>query len=236
MIVTSSTYQQSSKNSESLHVDPANRLLARGPRFRMPSWMLRDQALSVSGLLANQIGGPPVKPYQPPGIWEDATFGNKSYSPDQGADLYRRSIYVFWRRIVGPTMFFDSGKRQTCEVKIARTNTPLHALATLNDVTYVEAARAMAERLFAEAENDDATRVDYAFRLATARSPARNESNLLLKRLRELTDYYEQNVDAAAQLLETGEFNRDESIPPAQHAAYTCVCLLILNLDETLTN
>ena len=148
LIVTSATYRQSSKVTPALaERDPENRLLARGPRFRMPSWMIRDQALAASGLLVDQLGGAPVHPYQPPGVWEETTFGLKKYPPDHGDDLYRRSVYTFWRRIVGPTMFFDTATRQTCTVKQSRTNTPLHALSTLNDTTYVEAARTMAQRV-----------------------------------------------------------------------------------------
>src|SRR5262249_32473406 len=148
LIVTSATYRQSSRLTQALaERDPDNRLLARGPRFRLPSWMIRDQALAASGLLVGTIGGPPVKPYQPAGIWEEATFGTKRYQQDKGEALYRRSVYTFWRRIVGPTLFFDTAARQTCTVKQTRTNTPLHALTTLNDVTFVEAARVMAERV-----------------------------------------------------------------------------------------
>src|SRR6185437_233122 len=109
-------------------------------RYRLPSVMLRDQALAASGLLVEQLGGPPVKPYQPPGIWEEATFGQIKYQQDHGEALYRRSLYVFWRRIVGPTLFFDTASRQICTVKESRTNTPLHALTVLNDITYNEAA------------------------------------------------------------------------------------------------
>src|SRR5204863_6214807 len=138
--VTSSAYRQSSKTTPALSErDPENRLLARGPRFRLPAFMLRDQALAASGLLVEQLGGPAVKPYQPTGIWEEATFGQIKYEQDHGDALYRRTLYTFWRRIVGPTMLFDTASRQTCTVKSARTNTPLHALATLNDSTYVEA-------------------------------------------------------------------------------------------------
>ena len=147
LIVTSATYRQSSKTTPSLvERDPENRLLAHGPRFRLPSWMIRDQALAASGLLVENFGGPPVKPYQPAGIWEEATFGKKTYVQDHGEALYRRSLYIFWRRIVGPTMFFDTAARQTCTIKTLRTNTPLHALTTLNDVTFVEAARVLAEQ------------------------------------------------------------------------------------------
>jgi len=146
-IVTSRTYRQSSRVTPELaERDPQNRLLARGPRFRIPSWMIRDQALAASGLLAPRVGGPPVNGYQPEGVWEEATFGNKRYQQDHGEALYRRSLYTFWRRIIGPTMFFDNAARQTCTVKTLRTNTPLHALLTLNDVTYVEAARGLAQR------------------------------------------------------------------------------------------
>ncbi|MCH2209590.1 MAG: PSD1 and planctomycete cytochrome C domain-containing protein [Lentisphaerales bacterium] len=147
-IVTSKTYKQSSRITDELRVkDLENKLLSRGPRFRMPSWMLRDQALQISGLLNDELGGPSIKPYQPEGIWSEATFGKIKYKQDTGKDLYRRSMYIFWRRIVGPTMFFDNAARQVCDVKMHLTNTPLHALVTLNDTTYVEAARVMAERV-----------------------------------------------------------------------------------------
>src|SRR5690606_27976023 len=142
------TYRQSSRiTPRTAEIDPENRLLSRGPRYRLASWMIRDQALAVSGLLVRTIGGPPVNPYQPPGVWEEATFGNKQYQQDHGAKLYRRRLYTFWRRIVGPTIFFDSASRQTCTVNQTRTNSPLHALTALNAITYVEAARAMARRV-----------------------------------------------------------------------------------------
>ncbi len=147
-IVTSHTYRQSSRiQSQADHQrDPDNRLLSRGARYRMPSWMLRDQALAASGLLSSVRGGPSVNTYQPAGVWEDASFGKKTYRRDSGEKLYRRSLYTFWRRIIAPTMFFDNATRQTCTVKEGRTNTPLHALQTLNNTAYVEAARALAQR------------------------------------------------------------------------------------------
>jgi len=148
LIVTSATYRQASKvTPESFERDPENRLLARGPRFRMPAYMIRDQALSASGLMVEKLGGPPVKPYQPSGVWEDATFGQIKYEQDHGDALYRRSLYTFWRRIVGPTEFFDSAARQTCSVRPSRTNTPLHAFTTMNDPTFVEAGRELAQRI-----------------------------------------------------------------------------------------
>ncbi|NBR85778.1 MAG: DUF1553 domain-containing protein [Verrucomicrobia bacterium] len=247
-LVTSATYRQSSKDaplpadvkkrtgSDTLfQLDPANRLLARGPRFRMPSWMLRDQALAASGLLVEQLGGPPVKTYQPSGIWEDATFGNKKYVQDHGGALYRRSIYIFWRRIVGPTVFFDVATRQNCAVKSPRTNTPLHALATLNDITYIEAARAMAERvLLAEDATDDA-RIAHAFRLVTARRPSATEKQVLTASLNRLRTQYSADKEAALKLLAVGESKRNEKLDTTAHAAWTGLCSLVLNLDEVVT-
>jgi len=146
-VVLSGTYRQSSQTtSEAREQDPENRRLARGPRFRMPSPMIRDATLAAAGLLTERKGGTAVNPYQPSGVWEEATFGNKRYSQDHGESLYRRSLYVFWRRIIGPTLFFDVANRQTCTVKTPRTNVPLHALLTLNDLGYVEAARVMAQQ------------------------------------------------------------------------------------------
>jgi hypothetical protein len=201
----------------------------------MPSWMLRDQALAISGLLVDRIGGPPVKPYQPAGIWADATFGKIRYARDSGEKLYRRSLYVFWRRIVGPTMFFDGGKRQTCEVKPTRTNTPLHALTTLNETTFVEAARAMAERIMKQPDRAFDERIAFAFQLATTREPESDELALLAARWNQLNTHFAEHADQARQLLAIGESPRDEALHTAQHAAYTVICSLILNLDETLT-
>ncbi len=235
LIVTSATYRQSSRVTPAAHErDPENRLLARGPRYRLPSWMLRDQALTAAGLLVDQPGGPSVKPYQPPGIWEEATFGKKTYQPDHGDALYRRSLYVFWRRIVGPTTFFDSGARQVCTVKVARTNTPLHALVTLNDPAYVEAARVMAQRVLASAPQDSA-RLVHAFRLATARPPTAAEQKILAARLAKLRAEFAADPTAARELSALGEFARPAELDPAEHAAWTTLCLLILNLDETLS-
>jgi len=235
MIVMSATYRQSSKVTPALlERDPANRLLARGPRFRLSSFALRDQALYAGGLLVEKTGGPPVRPYQPPGIWEEATFGKISYQQDHGENLYRRSLYTFWRRIVGPTMFFDSASRQNCTVKAQRTNTPLHALATLNDITYVEAARALAERVMLAAPKADA-RIETAFRLATSRKPTGAEKKILLRRLHALQSQYAADPDAAFKLLQVGESKRNEKLDAVEHAAYTGVCSLVLNLDETIT-
>jgi hypothetical protein len=236
LIVTSETYRQSARATPQLHErDPANRLLARGPRFRMPSWMLRDQALAAGGLLVRKVGGPPVRPYQPPGVWEDATFGNTRYRQDKGEALYRRSLYTFWRRIIAPTEFFDTASRQTCWVKQTRTNTPLHALVTLNDTTYVEAARAMAQRVLHAAGPRPEERIELAFRLALARRPTAEESRVLLAGLERVRGEFGKDRAAALKLLRTGESPRDESLDVVEHAAYAALCNAILNLDEALT-
>ena len=236
LIVMSATYRQSSRATPALHErDPENRLLARGARFRLPSWMLRDQALAAAGLLVEKQGGPSVRPYQPAGIWEEATFGKKTYQQDHGEALYRRSLYVFWRRIVGPTSFFDAGARQVCTVKVGRTNTPLHALVTLNDPAYVEAARVMAQRALTRELKSEAARLDAAFRDATARAPNAREKEILLARLATLRRQFAAAPDEAQRLASAGEFPRPESLPVIEHAAWTALCSLILNLDETLS-
>ena len=235
-IVLSATYRQTSRVTPALRErDPENRLLARMTRQRMPSWMIRDQALFISGLLVEKRGGPPVRPYQPAGIWAEATFGKKRYSQGKGEDLYRRSLYTFWRRIIGPTMFFDESKRQTCQIRPSRTNTPLHALITLNDIAYVEAARVMAQRVLTKGGGEHRARLIYAFRLATAREPSPAELKLLHDRLLKLRVKYGEDNPAALSLLSVGDSKRDERINAAEHAAYTVICNLILNLDEVIT-
>jgi hypothetical protein len=235
LMVTSATYRQSSKaRPEIMENDPENRWLARAPRYRWPSWMLRDQALAASGLLVKQAGGPPVKPYQPGGVWEDATFGTKKYVPDQGGDLYRRSLYTFWRRIIAPTMFFDTASRQVCTVKQPRTNTPLHALALLNDITYVEAARALAERVISSAGSDSA-RVDVAFSRVLSRRPNADEKHALQSSIDRLKREFSSDPTAAEKLLANGETKPNPNLNATELAAYTGLCLAILNLDETVT-
>ena len=235
LIVTSETYQQSSIVPPGMaERDPDNRLLARGPRHRLPSWMLRDQALAVSGLLVEKQGGPPVKGYQPEGVWEDATFGQIKYAQDHGEALYRRSLYTFWRRIVGPTMFFDVASRQSCSVKTGLTNTPLHALVTLNDITYTEAARVLAQRMLKEGGTGDATRLAFAFRLCTARVPDEKDTRVLISALELLRTQYQADPAAARKLIATGESKPDPALDPVELAAFTAVASLLLNLDETL--
>lgn len=234
LIVTSDTYRQSARvTPELLQIDPVNQLLTRAPRYRMPSWMLRDQALATSGLLAPTLGGPPVRPYQPDGIWAEATFGKKTYQVDSGKKLYRRSIYTFWRRIIGPTMFFDAARRQTCQVKRNLTNTPLHALTTLNDVTYVEAARVLARRA-QQGHTTTKDRISWAFQVLTSRPPNDAELSLLEKRLAAYTKTFSDEPERATQLLSVGETPRDASFLPAEHAAYTALFNTLMNLDEAL--
>jgi hypothetical protein len=233
-IVTSETYAQSARQRpELVDVDPENRLLGRGPRRRMPAWMIRDHALACSGLLVDRVGGPPVKPYQPEGLWSETTFGTIVYEQDHGEALHRRSLYTFWRRIIGPPIFFDNADRRTCTVRTAITNTPMHALTTLNDPTFVEAARAMAERVLRESADSD--RISHAFRIATGRGPDAEEIAVLDRRLAEWRTHYAEQPDDALALLRIGESPRDESITADEHAAWTGVCLLLLNLDESLT-
>jgi len=235
LMVMSATYRQSSKVTPDLHErDPENRLMARGSRYRLPSWIMRDQALAASGLLDSLQGGGAVKPYQPEGIWEEATFGIIKYKQDHGNALYRRSLYTFWRRIVGPTMFFDNSARQVCDVRTLRTNTPLHALTTLNDISYVEAARVLAQRVLLSGQ-DDAERLNQLFVLALARPPLPEEKTLLMQRLDYLKDQYAADEKNANLLLKVGESPRDEKLDAREHAAWTALCQLVLNLDEAIS-
>ncbi len=236
LIVTSHTYRQSSKIGDAAagQRDPQNRLLARGARYRMPAWMLRDQALAASGLLSPVAEGPAINTYQPAGVWEEASFGKKVYRQDQGEKLYRRSLYVFWRRIIAPTMFFDSASRQTCTVNVSRTNTPLHALQTLNNTTFVEAARVLAETALQAELGSDEQRIERVFRRLLARRPEDAERAILLAGLQRTRKQYAGRDEEAIKLLSIGESSRDESLDPIEHAAWTNLCLAVSNLDEAL--
>jgi hypothetical protein len=233
LIMESKTYRQIAVVTPAiLAKDPENVLLARGPRHRLDSRFLRDQALALSGLLVERRGGPAVMPYQPPGIWEEMSFGKNRYFQGTGEDLYRRSLYTFWRRSVAPASFFDVPARQSCAVKPQRTSTPLHALTTLNDVTYVEAARVWAEKL-ASLSDDDA-RLDHAFRSATGHHLDARGTTTLKQTLAKARAHYQAHPKDAEQLIATGESKRLSKLTPTEHAAWTTVCLMILNLDETL--
>ena len=245
LIVTSSAYRQSSvATPELLARDPENRLLARGPRLRLQAEFIRDNALAVSGLLNDDIGGKSVSPYQPAGLWEElmsradgANFTAQVYQQDHGKDLYRRTMYTFWKRTSPPPALstFDAPDRETCTVRRARTNTPLQALVLMNDPTYVEAARKLAERMLTEAGASDDARITYAFRLATARPPTPAEI-AILKRIhdRELA-VFANDLDAANKLISVGESPRNESLDAKDLAAWTTTASVVLNLDETIT-
>jgi hypothetical protein len=236
LIVTSATYRQSSRVTPAqLQKDPENRLLARGPRFRLPAETVRDQALAASGLLVEHVGGPSVKPYQPAALWKE--LAGVTYERDHGPSLYRRSLYTFWKRTVAPPemITFDAAGRETCVVRDTRTNTPLQALTLLNDVTFVEAARVLAQRVLREGGATPEERITLAFRLATGRRPSAAELKVLVTDLAGHREEYRADPKAAARLLGVGDFPRDERLDVSELAAYTAVASLILNLDETIT-
>jgi hypothetical protein len=235
LIVTTNTYRQSSTVTPELRErDPDNRLLARAPRYRLSSYTLRDQALAASGLLVDKLGGPPVKPYQPPNIWEEMSFNQIRYQQDHGEALYRRSLYTFWRRTVAPPDLFDTAARQVCVVRQSRTNTPLHALTTLNDVTYAEAQRVLGERVM-KATATPAERVALAFRLLLAREPKPGERDVLVAAFERLRKQYAANRVEAEKVVAQGEKPRDPKLDVAELAAYAGVASVIMNLDEALT-
>jgi len=238
-IVTSAAYRQASKvTAEEFEADPENRLIARGPRLRLPAQMIRDQALAVSGLLVERLGGPSVKPYQPEGLWADMVEGGYGdYVLSEGDDLYRRSLYTFWKRTLGPPtlMTFDSSTRETCIVRTGRTNTPLQALNLMNDVTYVEAARRLAERMMTEGGETPAERLGFAYRLATAHRPSPAAEAILVDGFERHLERYQTDRGAALDLISQGESPRDETLDVAELASYTMVANLILNFDGTIT-
>ncbi|MBI2689407.1 MAG: DUF1553 domain-containing protein [Acidobacteria bacterium] len=235
-ILMSGTYRQSSTVSAELRErDPENRLLARGPRFRLPAEMVRDQALAASGLLVDKQGGPSVKPYQPAGLWNEN--GGGDYKRDNGEGLYRRSLYTFWRRTSPPPFMaaFDSALRESCTVREGRTNTPLQALHLMNDEQFLEAARVLAQRAIKGADSDTVRRIEYAFRLVLARTPREGETKPLRSMLAYAQDRYRSRPADAEALLSQGQSPRDKSIDPAELAAWTTVASMILNLDAAVT-
>jgi len=236
LIVTSATYRQVSRVTPSLlELDPENRLFARAPRFRLPSMLVRDQALAASGLLVRTIGGRPVYPYQPKDIWDSLAITKErdfTYPQSQGADLYRRSLYTFWRRTVAPANMFDASQRQTCKVRSTDTSTPLHALTTLNDPTFVEAARALATRVMTEKPEQ---RLAVAFRRVLSRWPDEAERALLVRSLGKQLARFQADPKAAAAFLTVGESRPDPALDAVQLAAHAAVCLGILNLDEAVS-
>ena len=242
LIVTSATYRQASRvTPELLEKDPENRLLARASRFRLPAEMLRDNALAISGLLEEQAGGPGVYPYQPKGVWEDIAYGDvysaQSYTLDTGKDLYRRSLYTFFKRTAPPPSLaaFDAPDREKCVARRAMTNTPLQALVLMNDPTYVEAARVLARRMITEAGGDPGKRIRLGFRLATSRAPSPGEQRILRHLAGQQLAVYRRDREAALRLLKVGESAVDPHLETSELAAWTTVASAILNLDETIT-
>ena len=242
-IVTSATYRQSAVvDLASRARDPDNRLLARGPRHRLPAELVRDHALAVSGLLVRQLGGPSVNPYTPGDPWREIShFGSspataQAFVQDHGEKLWRRSLYTYWKRTLPPPnmALFDAPNREVCVVDRAATNTPLQALVLLNDVTFVEAGRAFAERIVQRAADDDA-RLRWAFCEATSRAPAGEDLAVLRRALHRERARYAGDPTAAARLLAHGEAPRTTAIAPAEHAAWTQVATLLLNLNDAVT-
>jgi hypothetical protein len=238
LIVTSSTYRQSAETTrEKLESDPQNRFLSRGPRFRMDGEMVRDYALAASGLLVEKVGGPSVKPYQPPGVWEAVAMpesNTKKYQPDSGTGLYRRSLYTFWKRAAPPALMdiFNAPSREVCSVRRERTNTPLQALATLNDPQFVEAARVLAQNALASRKNEDA--IDEMATRLLARALSSKEKGIVRETLAKMRAFYEKQPEAAKQFLASGESKPCDSVPAPQLAAMTMVANQLMNLDEVL--
>jgi hypothetical protein len=244
LILTSATYRQSSKQTPALRErDPANRLLARSPRVRLTAESIRDSALLASGLLVEKLGGPSIKGYQPPKIWEELTTGEiaglngQVYVQDHGETLYRRSMYLFWKRTVPlPTMtVFDAPMREVCIVRRSRTNTPLQALALLNDTIFVESARKLAERMVNEGGGKPSERIVHGFRLAVSRKPSDAELKILVEGFDYHLARYFNDPEAANKLLGVGESPRNPNLDPRELAAYAAVANVILNMDQTIT-
>ena len=237
LIVMSATYRQSSYTEpELLARDPDNQWLARGPKHRLRAEEIRDNALAVSGLLSPKIGGPSVKPYQPEGLWEQSGTGSH-YVRDKGENLYRRSLYTFWKRIVPPPsmLIFDAPTREVCTARRETTTTPLQALVLLNDPQFVEAARVLAEQLLTHCGPDPAACIRRGFRLTTGRQPKPRELALLEQLYQGQLKQFETSPGAADQYLKIGDHPLAKSLPPDQLAATAVVTSALMNLDEFVT-
>ena len=245
LIVTSATYRQVSHVRPGLaERDPENRLLARGPRYRLDAEQIRDNALAASGLLVERLGGPSVLPYQPPGLWRDVAYGGgglrytaQEFIQDHGDKLYRRSLYTFWKRAAAPPgmLLFDAPNREVCTARRSRSNTPLQALALMNDTQYVEAAREMAERVMKESGPDAVSRIDYACTLLLARPARPAEKDALLAQYEAQLADYRKAPDSAKDLLKTGESDADATLDPEELAAWTLVANALMNTDAAVT-
>jgi len=242
LIVGSRTYQQSSEASEALITrDPENLLLARGARFRLPAWMIRDSVLQASGLLNPVTGGPPVRPYQPPGIWEELFMGRYTYNPSLGDAQYRRTVYAFWRRSSAPTFLFDSAQRRVCEVRQYRTNTPLQALTLMNDDSILDASKAIAAATLKSSTQPE-ERLQLMSRKILSRELKPEELQALQGSLQKAMAYYQENPRRAEEFLTVGQAmskgggeKSDEQISHPEQAAYMMISNLLFNLDESIT-
>jgi hypothetical protein len=241
MLVTSEAFRRSSVITPTLlERDGANRLLARGPRFRLDAEQIRDNALFVGGLMKFEMGGAGVKPYQPPNIWEPVGFvgsNTRLYTQDKGDALYRRSIYTFLKRTAPPPFManFDAPSREATCTRRERSNTPLQALQLMNDVQHVEAARGLAQRMLSEGGATPAERIAFAYRTVLSRAPETEESQIVEAELAAHLDRYRMDEAAAKQAIAHGESKPKADLAPADLAAYSLVANMILNLDETLT-
>ncbi|WPP49568.1 DUF1553 domain-containing protein [Catalinimonas niigatensis] len=238
MMVMSATYQQSSiPDEEKLEMDPENVWLARGPSYRMPVEMIRDNALAVSGLLADSIGGPSVKPYQPKGLWKElATRNVTEYVEDSGQNLYRRGLYTIWKRSSPPPSMisFDASEKYLCVVKRQKTSTPLQALILLNDPQYIEASRLLAERMMKEGGEATEKQIAYGFEALTSRTPDSRELALLKSLYLEELEVFKSDPVSADSLLQVGEYPRDQQLAKAELAALTVVANTLVNYDEAV--
>jgi hypothetical protein len=237
-IVISATYRQSSSPApDLLQSDPYNKLLARGPRFRLEAEMVRDQALAISGLLSRKVGGPSVYPPQPPGLWRAAFNGERTWATSTGEDRYRRGLYTFWRRTVPyPSLaMFDAPSREICTLRRIATNTPLQAFVTLNDPVYVEAAQSLARRIVREGGSDSTSRAAYALRLALVRPPHPEQVKPLVELYDAELERYRKDVVAATALATDPAGPLPAGADPAEMAAWTIVSNVVLNLDGVLS-
>lgn len=236
LMAMSATYRQSSRiTPEALARDPGNALYARGPSKRLTAEMLRDQALAASGLLVEKLGGPSVKPYQPPGVWEIA-MGRPKYDQGHGDDLHRRSLYTFWKRTVPPPAMvtFDAADRSYCTARRQSTSTPLQALALLNDVQLIEASRLISQRMFKEGGATVEQRVAWTFKLLAGRSANERELPVLRRLFDEQREAFTADPAAAKQLLAVGEAKNDPTLDPVDLAAGAVLAQAILNHDEAI--